>query len=113
MTDTPDLRGWTHVSLSVSDLDRSRHFYHEVLSLPLLMDIYEGTVLDGRELMVLVHLAFAVPSIKELDAWAERLSSAGVPHSGVKPLPGFGDFIELRDPDEIQPELHCLRSPDR
>ena len=54
------------------------------------------------------HLAFAVPSIEDLNAWAERLSSVGVEHSGVKPLPGFGDFIELRDPDGLQLELHCL-----
>ena len=128
------LRGFTHVSLSVSDLDRSRHFDHEVLGLPLLADTYEGTVFDGRELMLLVgrtalclqqhrsnpgepfepsrtgldHLSFGVPSIEDLRTWAERLSSANVQHSGIKPLPGFGDFIELCDPDGIQLELHCL-----
>lgn len=32
----------------------------------------------------------------------------GVAHSGVKPLPGFGDFIELRDPDGILVELHAM-----
>lgn len=139
MTDQPRVRGFTHVSLSVSDLDRSRRFYHDVLGLPLLLDVYQGTAFDGRELLVLVgrtglclqehrsnprvpfdptrtgldHLALAVSSIEELQAWAQRLTSARVQHSGVKPLPGFGDLIELHDPDGIQLELHCLGSPDR
>ncbi len=134
MTDTPSLSGFTHLSLSVLDLDRSRRFYHEVLGLPILADSHESTVFDGRQVLLLVgraglslqehrsnqgmpfdpsrtgldHLAFAVSSIEELNAWAERLSSVGVEHSGVKPLPGFGDFIELRDPDGLQLELHCL-----
>jgi glyoxylase I family protein len=133
------IRGFTRVSLSVLDLVQSRDFHHEVLGLPILVDTCEGTVFDGREVMVLVgrtalclqehrtnpgaafepsrtgldHLSFEVPSIEELHAWAGQLTSAGVEHSGVKPLPGFGDFIELRDPDGIQLELHCLGTPTR
>jgi glyoxylase I family protein len=131
------ISGFTHVSLSVADVDRSRNFYHEVLGLPVLAEIIEGTVFDGRELILLVgrvalclqehrshqsapfdpshtgldHLSFQVPTIEELQAWTTRLTAAGIEHSGVKPMPGYGDFIELRDPDGIQLELHCLGPP--
>jgi len=133
------LRGFTHVSLSVSDLDRSLVFYHEVLGLALLVDPFEGVVFDGREVILRVgrsalclqehrrnpgfgfdptrtgldHLSFGVASIEELGEWARRLSSAGIAHSGVKSLAGFGDVIELRDPDGIQIELHCPASEPR
>jgi glyoxylase I family protein len=130
------IRAFTHVSLSVSDLDQSRAFYHELLGLPLLADTFEGSVFDGREVMLWVgrtalclqehrsnrgdpfdpshagldHLSLAVSSIEELQAWTERLASAGVKHSAIKRLPGFGQMIELRDPDGIQLELHCPAS---
>lgn len=130
----PKVSGFTHVSLSVTDLDRSRRFYHQQLGLPILADEFEGSAFDGREVMVLVgrtalclqehrsnagesfdptrtgldHLALAVRSAEELVSWAEHLEAAGIAHSGVKPLPGFGRFIELRDPDGIQLELQWI-----
>ena len=74
----PAVRGLTHVSLSVGDLDRSLRFYRDLLGLGVLMDMFRGEV------------------------------AAGAVHSGVKPLPGFGHFIELRDPDGILVELHAM-----
>jgi glyoxylase I family protein len=126
------LKGMTHISLSVTDLDRSLAFYRDTLGLPVLLEPFEGQVFDGREVMLLVgrtalclqehvrhaarrfdptqcgldHLAFAVDSLAELRERAESLTAAGVENSGVKPLAGFGEFIELRDPDGIQLELH-------
>jgi glyoxylase I family protein len=53
------------------------------------------------------HLAFAVADRAELDAWADRLTAAGVVHSAVAPansLPGAAVLV-LRDPDNIQLEL--------
>lgn len=128
------LRGFTHVSLSVRDMKESLAFYRDGLGLEVLRDIYAGTVFEGREAMLLVgrmalclqeharndgtafeptrtgldHFAFFVPSEDDLQAWADQLTARGIEHSGVKPLPGYGHFIELRDPDGIQLELHCL-----
>lgn len=134
----PRISGFTHVSLSVSDLERSLGFYRDVLHLPVLREPYDGTVFDGREAMVVAgrsalclqahalndgegfdprrtgldHLAFAVRSVDDLHDLASRLDDAGLEHSGVKPLPGFGHFIELRDPDGIQLELHVMADPE-
>ena len=132
----PSIPGFTHVSLSVQDIETSLVFYRDVLGLAVLAEHYDGEVFEGREAMVLAgrtalclqahranpgeefdprrtgldHIAFAVRSLDELHQFAAHLDTAGVVHSGVKPLPGFGDFIELRDPDGILVELHAMPS---
>jgi glyoxylase I family protein len=56
------------------------------------------------------HLAFGVASEEELQAWADRLTEAGVAHSGVKVTPQTGSaLIAFRDPDEIQLELYVAQ----
>jgi glyoxylase I family protein len=53
------------------------------------------------------HLAFAVGSRADLDAWAGRLAAAAVPHSPVasaNSVPGAAVLV-FRDPDNIQLEL--------
>jgi catechol 2,3-dioxygenase-like lactoylglutathione lyase family enzyme len=53
------------------------------------------------------HLAFAVADRTALDAWADRLSAAGVVHSPIAPansIPGAAVLV-FRDPDNIQLEL--------
>ena len=129
------IKGFTHVSLSVTDLDRSVTFYRDVLGLAVLVDRFEGSAFDGEEVMLLAgrtalclqahrstsgerfdprrpgldHLALAVGTMEELDQLAERLTDAGIEHSGARPITHYGHFIEVRDPDGIQIELHVLR----
>lgn len=131
------LRRFTHVSLSVRDLQASLDFYHGVLGLPVFRPPYEGEVFEGREAMLLVggmalclqehranpgepfdprrsgldHVAFAVDDLQQLHAWATTLTERGIRHSGVKPLTGFGQFVEVHDPDGILVELHCMTDP--
>jgi glyoxylase I family protein len=53
------------------------------------------------------HLAFAVGSRADLDAWAGRLAAAAVTHSPAAPansVPGAAVLV-FRDPDNIQLEL--------
>jgi glyoxylase I family protein len=53
------------------------------------------------------HLAFAVADHAELEAWAVRLSAAGVVHSPIAPANSIAGAAVLvfRDPDNIQLEL--------
>lgn len=129
------IKGITHVSLSVRDLDQSARFYRDVLGLTVLVegirsDDYDEVILQipGRAGIALClqahhandgggfapdrtgldHLAFAVTDRAGLDDWAARLDELGIDHSGVKSNSGFGHLIVLRDPDGIQLELHTM-----
>ena len=136
LSDEMGIGGISHVSLSVSDLDRSLAFYRDVLALPVFVDTFEGALFEGREVMFrtgslvfalqehrgryegdrfdptrvgLDHLALAVRSVEALEAWVERLDDLGVEHSEIRDI-GFGHLVELRDPDGIQLELFARRS---
>lgn len=129
-----EIRGVSHLSLSVRDLDASLGFYRDALQLPVLREPYDGVVFDGRQAMVLVgrtalslqehrgndgrgfdplrvgldHLAFDIGDREHLRTWADRLDRAGIQNSGVTEVPGWGAMVELRDPDGIQLELFAL-----
>jgi len=124
------IRGVSHVSLSVRDLDRSLAFYTEALSLPVLTPPFEGVAFEGREALVLAgrvaiclqehaanrgdpfdpartgldHLAFHLGSYGELEEWRERLTDRGIAASPIRRVM-FGWIVEVRDPDDVQLEL--------
>lgn len=123
-----DTSGLSHVILTVSDAERSRAFYGDLLG-------FETRVIEpgpsGRfmfrtggvgvfcythaqttpgdrfsEFRVgLDHLAFAAPSVEALEALAAKLLAAGVETRGVE---RFGEraipYVAFRDPDHIQLE---------
>lgn len=125
------IKGISHVSLSVTDLDRSLSFYRDVLDLDVLAEPYDGIVFEGREAILgagrvainlqehaasdrsrfdprrtgLDHLALHVSDRETLREWIARLDDAGVQHSGIMQVEGWGWMIELLDPDDIQLEL--------
>lgn len=131
MDEATAVRGISHLSLSVRDLERSLAFYRDVLALPVLREPIAGVVFEGRQAMVLAgrisislqchdasdgtafdptrtgldHLAFHVGSREALEDWVARLDDAGVAHSGIVDVGEWGWMIELRDPDGIQLEL--------
>lgn len=124
-----DFTGISHLDLSVADVDRSAHWYAEVLGLKQL----KRSELDGRTMVVLVHpgtglivglnqhdgapvtvfdernsgldhVGFAVPDRTDLDAWEKRLAELEVDHSPVEDTP-VGSALVFRDPDNIQLEF--------
>jgi catechol 2,3-dioxygenase-like lactoylglutathione lyase family enzyme len=121
----PEFTGVDHMSLSVSDLDRSEHFYTAVLGLLRLADFGTVRILVHRPtsfLLALVrhdggvgdrftelntgldHLGFSVSSRDELVAWQGRLDELGVEYTPIRDME-FGAHLNFRDPDHIALEL--------
>jgi len=134
----PALSGFNHLSVSVTDLDRSLAFYRDVLGATVLAEPYDGTPqFDGRIALVLVgtvgldlqeheqndgapfdpvrtgldHLGFNAASAAELDLWVRLLDEAGVGHSPIREA-GPGLMFDFQDPDGIQLEFFFI-DPDR
>ena len=98
------ISGYSHVAIRVTDLERARHFYVDVLGLPVLVEI-EGVVLvqvgsaamgiradaEGAKpgdrfdphRVGLDHVSFAVDTVEQLEQMERDLDAAGVPNDGV------------------------------
>ena len=127
----PTLAGYSHLSFTVTDLERSTEWYREVLGFALDATV-EGDGfrrnrlrhLDAGIILTLTqhdagagdpfderrtgmdHVAFAVPSTEDLHEFGERFDELGIEHSDVKPtISGAGGIITFRDPDNIQLEV--------
>lgn len=120
------LRGLHHVTLVSSDLERTTRFYSGVLGLTLLREGANdddpgarhfwfgdpagtpGTLVSFLEYPAMAegsvgrgsthHLAFAIASAEEQDAWREWLTSRGVPCSDALVRGGLRSLY-FRDPD--------------
>jgi catechol 2,3-dioxygenase-like lactoylglutathione lyase family enzyme len=128
MTETA-ITGIHHVTLSVSDLDRSVEWYVRVLGfqevrrlnhngLEKAMLTLDGVVVtfvchgdaavpgpfDERR-AGLDHLSFAVADRAALEAWVVRLDEHDVVHSAIA-SGATGDLVPFRDPDNIALELY-------
>ena len=131
-----EIVGYDHISLSVTDLDRSVAWYVNVLGLEEIAEVTGPSfqrkrlsAADGAVIVALTqhdeaspdafselqagidHVAFRLGSDDDLQSLKERFERLGVTHSEVKaPSPG-STMITLRDPDNIQLEV-WVRRPD-
>jgi glyoxylase I family protein len=123
-SDVAKASGIHHITLRVSDLDRSRQFYERVLELEAdqvfedkcrfrlpggtrlsLRLALPGTPANDRfsEFRIgLDHIALGVDTVETLEALVERLQSAGVATEGVQRHPEGFLLVSFRDPDNIQ-----------
>ena len=123
-----------HVTLTVSDLDRSVQWYERVFDTKVILDEDPGpfrraVLLVGGQTLVgfhqfpdpadtlpfnerrvgLDHLAFACDSRSDLEAWAARLDGLGIANGGVVDA-AYGSGLSFRDPDNIALEFFALPS---
>ena len=122
----PTFSGFSHIALTVTDLQRSKTWYADVLG---WQPLFEGTddnginfgfgVLAGGQVGVglrqhpsaddgafsaertgLDHISFAVESRAELDDWQRQFDSKGVTFSQIVEAP-YGAVLSFKDPDGI------------
>ena len=77
------------------------------LSVGLVTHMSAATATFDEGVVGLDHLAFNVRDRATLEAWAAHFDAIGVAHSEIKDENG-GPLMTLRDPDNIQLELHAL-----
>jgi catechol 2,3-dioxygenase-like lactoylglutathione lyase family enzyme len=128
----PDISGLSHLTLTVTDVDKSLDWYEQLLGVQKIMEgeedgiAYVTTIHPSSALILglrrhgstaderfdesrvgLDHAALGVATRAEMDGWAARLDELGIEHSGVKDVP-YGSVITFRDPDNIQLEFFAL-----
>lgn len=121
--------GFSHVSLSVRDRDRSAAWYTGLFGFEVFEQLdepeYVEAVLLHRDTGTILclqqhrsnagepfdprrtgadHVAFRIGSRDELVAWEGRLAEQGIPFTPVVDRE-YGSVLCLRDPDGIQLEL--------
>ncbi len=117
--------GVDHVSFTVSDLDRSQHFYTTVLDFVMVLNVGYGRIFmhpgTGFTLSLikheeatggaftelttgLDHLGLTAASRDELEEWERRFDDLGVTYTPIRDME-FGYHLNFRDPDNIALEL--------
>jgi catechol-2,3-dioxygenase len=128
----PELTGVSHVTLTVTDLERSKSWYADVLGWQPLMDGEEDGIrytvgfLPGANVIFglrhhengsgdefspgrtgLDHVAFSVPTRDALEAWQTTFQEKNVVHSPIVDVP-YGHCLNFKDPDNIALEIFAM-----
>ena len=118
-------KGIDHVTLTVSDLKRTKSFYEQLfqtkftkhkpnsfnllpVKIPVWFVQWEKQHPNDRfnETRIgLDHIAFHLETIKDLQKFVARLKSMGVKTAGLERYHGKYPYVAFRDPDNIQTEF--------
>ena len=125
--------GVAHVSLTVTDLERSKRWYADLLGWEEMMAGESGGVifgvgaLPGGQLLALRqhpdgtgdefdprrtgldHLSLDVGSADQLSDWERRFVNLGVSYTPTQDMP-YGHVLNFKDPDGIALELFASPS---
>lgn len=125
-----EVKGFHHLTLTVTDINRAREFYTGILGLNVVAEISPTRFIAGNDHVFfgvteptdpaqaiagdrfsenrvgLDHLSFTVDSRQDIERAQQLFDEAGVPHAEIKDLPDFGIAVMMfSDPDNIQLEL--------
>lgn len=123
-----------HLALTVTDSQRSRDFYVNMLGFQVLAEFDTTRILSNGSLVLAVkpapdaartikddrfdenrvgldHLCLSVASLADLERAVITLDERGVPHGEIEDLGGMGVCVlTFRDPDNIQIELSAPKN---
>ena len=130
MTNVVATRGVHHVTLTVTDVQRSRGFYTTILNFQAVGEFGPRILLSNGSMVLVIspapdptralsgeqfdenrvgldHMSLSVSSRADLDEAVRIFDEQGVPHGEIKDLgAGVGLYVlAFRDPDNIQLEL--------
>ena len=118
-----------HITITVTDVERSVAFYSSILGFQKVADFGERAIMHNGHVLValtppsdpsqaiendrfnenrvgLDHVSFAVESHADLERAAALLDEQGIEHGEINDLAPFGIYVmAFRDPDNIQLEL--------
>jgi len=128
----PTFHGWSHVSISVTDLAVSEKWLTEVLGLQVLDridhegwsavitgDPRTGVILEAQHHATnagerfdprrtgLDHIGLRLRDRAELEEWQQHFADLGIDHTPVVSKP-YGEVLTFRHPDGIQFEMFVL-----
>jgi glyoxylase I family protein len=132
----PELLGFSHIDLTVSDGEKSAAWWQDVLGFVLVtrsdgesfevwnlahpsgvivsVMTHRGTpreAFDERR-VGLDHFSFQVADREELERWITHLDAHGVTHSGIMDAT-WGPTVVFRDPNNIQLDSSYIRARSR
>ena len=125
-----EIIGFSHVAIRVTDLQRARRFYVDLLGFPVALEL-EGVVLvkTGSGLLGiradakaakqgdrfdphrvgLDHLSFAVDTVETMERMKRDLDGARIPNDGIHDEPALNaKGLVFYDPDGIAVELYTI-----
>lgn len=126
-----EIAGFSHIAIRVTDFQRARRFYVDVLGLPVALDL-EGAVVvkvgnafmgiggadsetkrDDRfdpHRVGLDHVSFAVETVELLERMKRDLDAAQIPNDGIHDEPELNaKGLVFYDPDGIAVELYAIQ----